>query len=252
MSDALVPSASQGSKLSASGLFPATMWSAIQAASTESEAIQGLERLAQAYWEPLHVYARQRGATREAAADQVQGFFEHLISRETLAKVRRGEVRFRTFLLRCFANWLSNQHRDENRQKRGGGVPFVPMGEMEAQQETPAMQDRHSPDTAYDRRWARALVDRVMRRLDTEIEDRERSVFLGEVRQRVFAPERGAPHWESLADRHGLSHSAVRKAATDMRRRFGLLLREEVRGVVSSESEIDEELRYLVSLITTA
>lgn len=31
-----------------------------------------------------------------------------------------------------------------------------------------------------------------------------------------------------------------------------MLLREEVREVVSSEGEIDEELRYLVSLITTA
>ncbi|MBE2284559.1 MAG: sigma-70 family RNA polymerase sigma factor [Prosthecobacter sp.] len=252
MSDASVPSASQGSKLSASGLFPATMWSAIQAASTETEALHGLERLAQAYWEPLHVYARQRGATREAAADQVQGFFEHLISRETLAKVRRGEVRFRTFLLRCFANWLSNQHRDETRQKRGGGVPLVPISEMEVEDDSPAMQDRRSPDTAYDRSWARALVDRVMRRLDTEIEDRERSVFLGEVRQRVFSPDAGPPQWDSLADRHGLSHGAVRKAATDMPRRFGMLLREEVREVVSSEGEIDEELRYLVSLITTA
>lgn len=235
-----------------SGLFPATMWSAIRAVGSETEAIEGLERLARAYWRPLYVFARQRGAVHEAAADQVQGFFEHLISHETLADVRRGEVRFRSFLLRCFTNWLSNQHRDETRQKRGGGAPVLPISEIDPQEESTALSDDRSPDQTYDRRWARALVDQVMRRLDAENAERDRGYFLHEVRQRVFASDGVAPDWEALAQKHGLSHGAVRKAATDMRRRFGVLLREEVRQVVSNDAEVDDELRYLVSLITNA
>jgi DNA-directed RNA polymerase specialized sigma24 family protein len=228
------------------------MWSAIQAAGSEAEAMEGLERLAQAYWRPLYVFVRQRGAAHDAASDQVQGFFEHLISHETLATVRRGEVRFRSFLLRCFANWLANQHRNENRQKRGGGTPVLPISDVDAEEENPTLQDGRSPDVAYDRRWARALVDQVMQRLDAENEDRERGAFLREVRQRVFATEVAAPDWDGVAARHGLSHGAVRKAATDMRRRFGMLLRLEVRNVVSNEGEVDEELRYLVSLLSNA
>lgn len=236
----------------ASGLFPATMWSAIQAAGSETEATEGLERLAQAYWRPLYVFARQRGSAHDLAADQVQGFFEHLISHETLAKARRGETRFRTFLLRCFTNWLANQHRDETRQKRGGGTAVLPITEIDPQEESYSLSDERSPDLSYDRRWARALVDQVMCRLDGEHAEREHGEFLREVRLRVFAVETRTPDWETLASRHGMSHGAVRKAATDMRRRFGILLRQQVRHVVANEAEVDDELRYLVSLIANA
>ena len=231
-----------------SGLFPETRWSMIQSTDFEREAVAGLERLARAYWRPLYVFVRQRGAEYDVAADRVQGFFEHLLARDTLADVKRGEVRFRSFLLRCFVNWLANHHRDSTRQKRGGGVPIVRVDEVQDLEKQGTLVDGLSPDLAYDRRWARALVDQAMQRLDEENAERERYAFLQEVRQRVFAAD-GAPDWEALATQHGMSNGAVRKAATDMRRRFGALLREEVRQVVAHEAEVDDELRYLVSLI---
>jgi hypothetical protein len=60
------------------------------------------------------------------------------------------------------------------------------------------------------------------------------------------------PDWEALAQRFGMTHGAVRKAAADLRRRFGALLREEVRGVVSSDEQVDDELRYLLGLLSAA
>jgi hypothetical protein len=68
------------------------MWSMIQAANAQEEALPGLERLARAYWRPLYVFSHQRGMDHEAASDAVQGFFEHLISTEMLEDVRRGAV----------------------------------------------------------------------------------------------------------------------------------------------------------------
>ena len=241
MPDAPQHKTSQSMPPDTSGLFPATMWSAIRAAGSETEAIAGLERLARAYWRPLYVFARQRGVAHEMAADQVQGFFEHLISQETLADVRRGEVRFRSFLLRCFTNWLSNQHRDQTRQKRGGGMAPLAITEVDPEEETPALMDGRSPDLAYDRRWARALVDQVLLQIDAENAERERGDFLQAVRQRVFASDGIAPDWEGLAEENGMSHGAVRKAATDLRKRFGVLLRTEVRNVVSNDEEVDDE-----------
>jgi RNA polymerase sigma-70 factor (ECF subfamily) len=208
--------------------------------------------LARAYWRPLYVFVRQRGALHEEATDQVQGFFEHLISGQILSEVKRGEVRFRSFLLRCFTNWLANQHRDANRQKRGGSMSVVSLEEIGKADEYVSLVDEVSPDLAYDRRWARALVDQVMRQLDEEHAEREHGDFLIEVKQRVFAAEGLSPDWESLAEQHGMSHGAVRKAATDMRRRLGVLLREEVRQVVATDAEVDDELRYLVSLLSNA
>ncbi len=233
-----------------SGLFPATMWSMIQAAKEEGEALAGLERLGRAYWKPLYVFARQRGSSHEAAADEVQGFFEHLLSREVLKNVQRGEVRFRSFLLRCFTNWLVNENNRSQAAKRGGGVTLLPVAEMDLQIHEPALIDGRSPDWAYDHRWAREMVDQAMQRLDEEISQRERSEFLQELRRRAFATAQGGPDWEEVGRRHGLSHGAVRKAVSDLRRRFGVLLRREVRNIVAKDEEVNEELRYLVNLLS--
>lgn len=233
-----------------SGLFPVTMWSMIQAANQEEEALAGLERLARAYWRPLYVFARQRGATHDGASDEVQGFFEHLISSEMLRDVRRGDVRFRSFLLRCFTNWLHNEHHRNKAAKRGGGVALLRLEELDSSSEEPALVEGQSPDKAFDRGWARALVDHAMQRLEQELEQRERSEFLLELRRRTFANDGAGPDWEEMASRHGMTHGAVRKAATDLRRRFGVLLRTEVRSVVATDEEVDEELRYLVTLLS--
>ncbi|MBN8418871.1 MAG: sigma-70 family RNA polymerase sigma factor [Verrucomicrobia bacterium] len=228
------------------------MWSMIQAARQEEEVLTGLERLARAYWRPLYVFARQRGSTHEAASDEVQGFFEHLLSSDMLKNVQRGEVRFRSFLLRCFTNWLHNQHHRDHAAKRGGGAVMMPLNEMDSKIDEPALIAGQSPDKAFDQGWARALVDHAMKRLEDELAQRERSEFLLELRQRTFASGTAGPDWEEMARRHGMTHGAVRKAATDLRRRFGILLRTEVRSIVSKDEEVDHELRYLVSLLSMA
>lgn len=224
----------------------------IQEAKKEAEVLKGLERLARAYWRPLYVFARQRGSSHEAASDEVQGFFEHLLSTNMLRNVQCGEVRFRSFLLRCFTNWLHNEHHRNHAAKRGGGAVPLPLNEMDSQIDEPALIEGQSPDKAFDHGWARALVDHAMKRLEEELEQRERSVFLQELRQRTFASGAAGPDWEEMARRHGMSHGAVRKAATDLRRRFGILLRTEVRAIVSKDEEVDDELRYLVSLLSMA
>jgi hypothetical protein len=228
------------------------MWSMIQEAKQGEDVLRGLERLARAYWRPLYVFARQRGSSHEAASDEVQGFFEHLLSSEMLKNVQRGEVRFRSFLLRCFTNWLHNERHRNHAAKRDGGAVLLPLNEMDSQIDEPALIEGQSPDKAFDHGWARALVDHAMKRLEEELEQRERSVFLQELRQRTFASGAAGPDWEEMASRHGMSHGAVRKAATDLRRRFGILLRTEVRTIVSKDEEVDDELRYLVSLLSMA
>jgi RNA polymerase sigma-70 factor (ECF subfamily) len=228
------------------------MWSMIQAAKQDEESLAGLERLGRAYWRPLYVFARLWGGALVAAAVEVLGFFEHLLSRDMLKNVKRGEVRFRSFLLRCFTNWLLNEHHRNHAAKRGGGAALLPMNEMDSKIDEPALIEGKSPDKAYDHGWARALVDHAMKRLEGEIAQRERSVFLMELRERTFASSGASPDWEEMAQRYGMSHGAVRKAATDLRRRFGVLLRTEVRNIVSKDEEVDDELRYLVSLLSMA
>ncbi len=52
-----------------------------------------------------------------------------------------------------------------------------------------------------------------------------------------------------LAAKRGVSVGAIDVAVHRLRRQFGVLLREQVARTVSSEAEVEEEIRYLISVI---
>lgn len=219
-------------------------------AAEESVALRALEHMARAYWQPLYVFLRQRGTGHDEAADAVQGFFEHLVRREVLQNVSQRETRFRTFLLTCFTRWHSNLLRDGSTQRRGSGVEPVPLEQITTLEVGLVLNDEPAGQR-FDHQWARNLYERALARLDEEITgQKERSGFLMELRRRMLGPEALQADWEPVAERFGMAAGTVRKAAHDLRRRFAILLRHEVRTVVADDAEVDDELRYLVRLLT--
>ncbi len=228
------------------------MWSAVQGAraASESEALQALEQLAVAYWPPLYAFARQRGADHHGAADQVQGFFEHLLSGEVLGRVERRENRFRSFLLAAFQNWLANRHERAVAQKRGGGAVHVTLAELNSAESGLALVADETPERCFDRRWARAVFDHAVARLDAESARKDRPEFFAELRRRLTGPQAASPDWEEVAVRFGMNANAVKQAAHALRQRLGTLLKQEVRSVVSTDADLDDELRYLVQLLS--
>lgn len=230
-------------------LFPNTLWSMVNGATAEEAgtALAALERLARAYWQPLHVFLRQRGVPEAEAADCVQGFFAHLISKEVLFGVEQRETRFRSFLLTCFTRWLSNRRRNAGTQRRGGGAEHLPV-EVLDRGGHPRSGD--TPEQIYEQRWARALYDHALSRLEAEIAARgERREFFQELKMRVLHATQTQKDWDGLARQHGMNAATVRKAAHDLRQRFATLLRYEVRKVVAHDDEVDDELRHLLRLL---
>ncbi len=234
-----------------SSLFPATMWSAVAGAREEDEAaaLAALERLALAYWRPLYVFVRQRGTPHAEAADEVQGFFAHLLRKEALRRVERRETRFRTFLLRCFQNWRSTERAAAATAKRGGGRAFVPLQDVDEAAALPPSVEGDSPERAYDRRWARELYEQAIRRLDEELAGKDRAELLLEVRRRSIGAA-SPPAWQEVARDFALSENAVKQVAHSTRARFAEILKLEVLSVVGSEADLAEEMRYLVQLLS--
>jgi RNA polymerase sigma-70 factor (ECF subfamily) len=70
-------------------------------------------------------------------------------------------------------------------------------------------------------------------------------VHLGEYLQ----PNHGGLRYSTLIPRLGMSEGAIKVAVHRMRRRYGELLREAIASTVSSPDEVDEELRYLISVV---
>jgi RNA polymerase sigma-70 factor (ECF subfamily) len=53
-----------------------------------------------------------------------------------------------------------------------------------------------------------------------------------------------------VAAKRGVSAGAIDVAVHRLRQRFGALLREQVARTVSSEAEVEEEIRYLISVLS--
>ncbi len=232
------------------GLFPATEWTQVAGASGEdnSAAMEAMDCLARAYWRPLYALARQRDLIHEEAADAVQGFLAKLLTREGMQRVERRETRFRAFLSAAFRNWLSNKLRHENRDKRGGGAMVVPLDEFDSLRDL-ALTENETPEEAFDRRWARSVYDQAMAKLCAEHDSGERAEYFAALRAVAFGnPGMGGP--AEVAARFDASPGAIRKAASDLRSRFGRILRREVERVVSDPREVEPELRYLLLLLT--
>jgi RNA polymerase sigma-70 factor (ECF subfamily) len=149
-----------------------------------------------------------------------------------------------------FQNWLANQHERAVAQKRGGGAAHVTLAEFDSAQSERALVADESPERTFDRCWARAVFDHAVARLDAEISQNGRPEFFAELRRRLTGPQAASPNWEEVASRFGMNPNAVRQAAHTLRQRLGTLLKQEVRSVVSTEADMDEELRYLITLLS--
>ncbi|MGV3661255.1 MAG: hypothetical protein ACO1TE_13795 [Prosthecobacter sp.] len=209
-----------------------------------------MEHLARGYWRPLYVFARHRNFTHEEAADAVQGFFENLLTREALRSIERRDARFRTWLLACFKNWLGHVRRQQRAARRGAGAEVVPLDEIQEMEfQAASLASADEPEKMFDQRWARAVYDRALQRLDADIAGMQRRPYFEALRRQVFDTGGTAMGWEAFAEQHGVEAGTARKAAHDLRQRFAGLLRAEVRSIVGGEGEVDGELRYLASLL---
>ena len=56
--------------------------------------------------------------------------------------------------------------------------------------------------------------------------------------------------YADAAEALGLSEAAIRVAVHRARTRYGKLLRKEVAATVGEESEVDDELRYLLAVLS--
>jgi RNA polymerase sigma-70 factor (ECF subfamily) len=232
--------------------FRTTRWSVVlRAADVASpESAQALETLCRNYWYPLYVFVRRRGYSPDDAKDLSQEFFARLLEAGSLCTLHPDKGRFRSFLLGSLKNFLAKEWRDANRLKRGGGQQIIAWDQFDP-------EDRYhlepkveaTPEELFDRRWAQALVNGVLDRLQREMEQEQ----LGErfLRLKPFLQgESAGQSYAEVAAQLGLSAPAVKSAIHRLRRRYAELIREEVAHTVVSPAEVEDEIRYLIRALS--
>jgi RNA polymerase sigma-70 factor (ECF subfamily) len=244
-----VPRTTQGSAARDAGRFEATRWSIVVAASgADSErAHRALGHLCAAYWYPLYAFVRRQGQSPHDAQDLTQAFFARLLSRNFLGDADPGKGRFRSFLLGALKHFLSDEWDRARAQKRGGGVQFIALDAESAETRyrmEPA--DESSAEGIYDRRWALALLDRVLARIRGEfVRDGKEHVF-DELKSALTGAKTACAE---IATRLNLKEGAVRTAVHRLRTRYRDLLRAEIAETVASPAEVDAEMQHLFSAL---
>ncbi len=223
--------------------FPATRWSLVVSAAAEAE--PSLEALCRLYWHPVYAVARRAGNDVENAKDLTQGFFAKLLEKGWLEAADQEKGRFRTFLVTALRRYMVNEWHREHTAKRGGFADAVPLDTALAER-IEAGEGRHdlSPDKLFDRRWALALLDQAMRRLEAESTESD----FGALKECLTAG-RGEIDYAGLAIGLGTTVGAARVAVHRLRKRYRQVIREEVTRTVADESEVDDEMRALMDAL---
>jgi RNA polymerase sigma-70 factor (ECF subfamily) len=219
--------------------------------SDSTRAQAALASLCQAYWYPLYAYVRRRGHNPEEAQDLTQEFFARLLQQNWLAQADRDRGRFRTFLLSALGHFLANEWHKAHAQKRGGAVQFVPI-QLDTAETRYGQEpvDRLTPEQCYERRWALALLEKVLDRLrDESAADRKAELY--DTLKPCLIGDRQAQPYAVLAEKLGLTEGAVKVAVHRLRQRYRQLLREEIAHTVGSPAEVDEEMRYLFGVLAS-
>jgi RNA polymerase sigma-70 factor (ECF subfamily) len=192
---------------------------------------------------------RRQGHSPPDAQDLTQEFFARLLQKDYLKAAAREKGRFRTFLIVALKRFLANEWDRLRAQKRGGGQPLLSLDTDLAEQLyriEPAADA--TADRIFERRWALTLLDRTMTRLREEFTRAGRADEFDRLKVCLTAA-RGEIAYPEVAAALGMSESTARVAVHRLRKRFREVFREEIAHTVSSPDEIEEEVRYLMTVL---
>ena len=233
--------------------FPSTRLSLIRIAvqGSNDESRQALTTLCRLYWYPLYAFVRREGYRPDEAQDLTQAFFTRLLEKKYLRDYERDRGRFRSFLLASLKHFLSNERDRANAQKRGGGASLLSLDAViQAGELRYSLEPRSelTPDKLFERQWALTVIDRVITRLQAESDQIGKGPLFERMKPYLAGAETRTPYTE-LARQLNTTEGALKVAVHRLRLRFREILRSEIAQTVAHPDEVQEEIRYLVSIL---
>lgn len=232
--------------------FTTTHWSVVLATADETspEGVAALDQLCRCYWYPLYAFIRRRGYRPEDAQDLTQQFFAHLLRKNCFRRADPARGRFRTFLLHALEHFLINEWKYAHRLKRGGGAVCLSLDAERGEQRyaNESVCDL-TPEGAYEKLWAKTLLERVLGALEEEYKTAGNGCVFKELADLLWGKDASVSYAE-IGGRLGMTEGTARGAMHRLRERFRTRLRAELAHTVARPEEVEEELRHLISVVT--
>jgi DNA-directed RNA polymerase specialized sigma24 family protein len=243
------------SMTSSTHAFHTTRWTLVRNARGESpEARLALSELCATYYAPVVAFLRREGRDDDAGRELAHEFFAKVLADDSLGGVERERGRFRSYLLGAVKHFLANHRRDAARERRGGGAEHVVI--RETTDTTPGIQVADSSalalnvevDSAFDREWALAIVERSLALLESESSSAGQSAQFAALKPWLSPAASRAPQADTAAQL-GLSEGALKVAIHRLRRRFRDITRAEIAQTLHDTADLDDEMRHLVNAL---
>jgi RNA polymerase sigma-70 factor (ECF subfamily) len=240
--------------------FQTTHWTLIEAARTldDERRREVLGAILARYWKPVWAYLRwnrnRRPRTPEEAEDLTQGFFcEIVLGKGLIPSADRVKGRFRTFLLTALDRYVVNVHRHRSARVRSPAGRLLPL-EWDAPAREFEPLDEATPQRAFLRAWAAALLDDALAEVEAECLQAGQSTHWAVFQAQVLGPimnAEPAPPIDRTCRRLGIDKpKAAHNMAVTVKRRFRRILEERVRAMVAREEDVEAEIRDLIEALS--
>ena len=230
--------------------FATTKWTLVwQAAAEQGNTDKpAMEQFILGYWQPLYLFARQKGLTASDAEDATQEFLCEALDGRLLAAADPSRGRFRSYLITAWKRFLIDRYRKQSAEKAGGKMRRLSLDMSLGEKIFQANGDRQSgeAESTFHRAWAGALLEQARQRLLSEYVQRGRDALFMLLWPKVTGPL-GSEQYIQLASQANMSASAVKVALFRLRQRFGETLRAVIAETVDDPNEIDSELSELMT-----
>ncbi len=240
----------------ANGAFQTTHWSEFLEARSgdEGHRQRTLGELLSRYWKPVYCYLRCKGFDREDSKDLTQGFFHKVVlGRGLFERADRAKGRFRTFLLTCLNRYVAKIQRAGRAKRR---VPEGGLVSLEHVDWLNVPEPAHctTPSEVFDYAWASALLDQVLEWVRRKCCETGNRVDWELFRERFLLPildNSDVPSLDCLCEKYGVGKPArASKMILRVKGVFRAALRREVRQLVDSDDQVEDEIGYLMKIFS--
>jgi RNA polymerase sigma-70 factor (ECF subfamily) len=203
------------------------------------------------YWFPIYAFLRRQGYSTHRAEDYTQGFFMTLMEKKGLSLVDSEQGRFRSYLIGALKHFLSDRYDHEHAQKRGGSHWIFSMDFVDGETRY-SCEPTHefSPEKLFQKSWALVLLDRTLMRLREQATKTKNEGLFDQLKIYLTGDCNSVPY-SVMSKRLNMTEGAVRTAVHRFRMSYRRLLREEIAQTVSSQDEVEEELKDLFKSFTS-